>query len=87
MLLCEYQVAATPPPPFDLPSFGIKKYWPGQPFQATSRAAAVSFAIVGMMLTGTLHPPGAATALIAALGGSGIANTGWLVRLPENHPY
>ncbi len=34
-----------------------------------------------MQLTGTLHPPAAATALIAALGGTGIENTGWLVSI------
>src|SRR3990172_6176030 len=35
-------------------------------------AMAVSFAIVAMLATKTLHPPGGATALIAVIGGSKI---------------
>jgi CBS-domain-containing membrane protein len=37
---------------------------------------SVSFAIVGMKLTNTLHPPGGATALIAVTGGQHIHNLG-----------
>ena len=32
-------------------------------------AIGVSFAIVAMLVTKTLHPPGGATALIAVIGG------------------
>jgi CBS-domain-containing membrane protein len=41
-------------------------------------AMAVSFAIVLMLVTRTLHPPGGATALIAVVGGSKIHNLGFL---------
>jgi CBS-domain-containing membrane protein len=39
---------------------------------------AVSFAIMSMLATKTLHPPGGATALIAVIGGSGIYKLGYL---------
>lgn len=39
---------------------------------------AVSLAIVAMLLTRTLHPPGGATALIAVIGGSKIHKLGFL---------
>ena len=41
-------------------------------------ALAVSFAIVAMLATKTLHPPGGATALIAVIGGVKIHNLGFL---------
>jgi CBS-domain-containing membrane protein len=41
-------------------------------------ALAVSFAIVSMMLTKTLHPPGGATALIAVIGGPKVHELGFL---------
>lgn len=44
---------------------------------------AVSTAIALMLLTGTLHPPGGATALIAVTGGEGIRQLGyWYVLVP-----
>jgi len=39
---------------------------------------AVSFAIVAMLATGTLHPPGGATALIAVIGSEKIHHLGYL---------
>ncbi len=44
-------------------------------------ALAVSLAIVAMLLTGTLHPPGGATALIAVIGSDTIHNLGYLYAL------
>ena len=41
-------------------------------------AMAVSLAIVAMLATKTLHPPGGATALIAVIGGAKIHNLGYL---------
>ena len=41
-------------------------------------AMAVSLAIVAMLATRTLHPPGGATALIAVIGGAKIHNLGYL---------
>jgi CBS-domain-containing membrane protein len=41
-------------------------------------ALAVSCAIVAMLATKTLHPPGGATALIAVIGGAKIHNLGFL---------
>jgi len=41
-------------------------------------ALAVSFAIVSMLATKTLHPPGGATALIAVIGGPKIHSLGFL---------
>ncbi len=41
-------------------------------------ALAVSLAIVGMLVTKTLHPPGGATALIAVVGGEKIHALGFL---------
>lgn len=41
-------------------------------------ALAVSIAIVAMLATKTLHPPGGATALIAVIGGAKIHNLGFL---------
>jgi CBS-domain-containing membrane protein len=41
-------------------------------------ALAVSFAIVSMLATKTLHPPGGATALIAVIGGPTIHSLGFL---------
>lgn len=38
---------------------------------------AVSFAIAAMLLTGTLHPPGGATALIAVIGSGKIHSLGY----------
>ncbi len=43
-----------------------------------SAALAVSFAIALMLLTGTLHPPGGATALLAITGSAQIHNLGFL---------
>jgi CBS-domain-containing membrane protein len=40
-------------------------------------ALAVSLAIVAMLVTKTLHPPGGATALIAIIGGTKIHNLGF----------
>jgi CBS domain-containing membrane protein len=44
---------------------------------ALAGALAVSFAIVGMHITRTLHPPGGATALIAVIGGTRIHALGF----------
>lgn len=44
-------------------------------------AMAVSFAIVAMLATKTLHPPGGATALIAVIGGTKIHNLGFFYAL------
>jgi len=41
-------------------------------------AMAVSIAIVAMLMTKTLHPPGGATALIAVIGGAKIHKLGFL---------
>jgi len=41
-------------------------------------AMAVSLAVVAMLATKTLHPPGGATALIAVIGGAKIHNLGFL---------
>ena len=41
-------------------------------------AVAVSCAIVAMLATKTLHPPGGATALIAVIGGQKIHDLGFL---------
>ena len=41
-------------------------------------ALAVSLAIVAMLATKTLHPPGGATALIAVIGGDKVHNLGFL---------
>lgn len=44
---------------------------------------AVSMAIIAMQLTGTVHPPGGATALIAVIGGSSVQELGyWYVLCP-----
>ncbi|MDH5681626.1 MAG: HPP family protein [Spirochaetota bacterium] len=43
-----------------------------------SAALAVSLAISAMLITGTLHPPGGATALIAVIGSAKIHNLGYL---------
>ena len=44
---------------------------------------AVSLAIVAMQVTGTVHPPGGATALIAVIGGSTVHQLGyWYVLCP-----
>lgn len=45
---------------------------------ALGEALAVSCAIFAMLLTGTLHPPGGATALIAVIGSSKIHALGYL---------
>lgn len=42
-----------------------------------SSALAVSLSICAMLVTGTLHPPGGATALIAATAEPGIRRLGW----------
>jgi CBS-domain-containing membrane protein len=52
-----------------------------QVFGATlwvAAAFAVSLAIVAMLATKTLHPPGGATALIAVIGGDKVHNLGFL---------
>ena len=41
-------------------------------------AIGVSLAVVAMIVTKTLHPPGGATALIAVIGGEKIHNLGFL---------
>lgn len=40
-------------------------------------AAAVATAIALMMATGTIHPPGGATALIAVIGPDSVVDMGW----------
>ncbi|PKB57708.1 MAG: HPP family protein [SAR202 cluster bacterium Casp-Chloro-G3] len=46
-------------------------------------ALAVSFSIVAMILTNTVHPPGGATALIAIIGGGQVHQLGfWYVLAP-----
>jgi CBS-domain-containing membrane protein len=55
-----------------------------QVFGATlwiAAALAVSLAIVAMLATKTLHPPGGATALIAVIGGSKVHSLGFLYAL------
>ncbi len=53
-------------------------HWPG-----VAQAIAVATAIAVMHLTRTLHPPGGATALIAALGSAEIERLGfWYVLMP-----
>lgn len=47
----------------------------GQPWLAAP--AAVATAIAAMQLTGTVHPPGGATALIAVIGGTDIHDLGY----------
>ena len=44
-------------------------------------ALAVSFAIVAMLATKTLHPPGGATALIAVIGGAKVHSLGFFYAL------
>ncbi len=44
-------------------------------------AMSVSIAIVAMLLTKTLHPPGGATALIAVIGGKKVHDLGFLYAL------
>ena len=44
-------------------------------------ALAVSLAIMAMLATKTLHPPGGATALIAVIGGPSIYRLGYLYAL------
>ncbi len=44
-------------------------------------ALAVSFAIVAMLVTKTLHPPGGATALIAVIGGAKVHSLGFFYAL------
>jgi CBS-domain-containing membrane protein len=46
-------------------------------------ALAVSFAIIAMIITNTVHPPGGATALIAIIGGDQVHQLGfWYVLAP-----
>jgi CBS-domain-containing membrane protein len=57
---------------------GVAFYsWCGEPLWLAA-ALAVSFAIVAMLATRTLHPPGGATALIAVIGGEKIYKLGFL---------
>lgn len=59
----------------------MAKFWPGPLWLGVGLTAAT--AIVLMMLTKTLHPPGGATALIAVLGGEKIKALGyWYVLSP-----
>lgn len=55
------------------------KLFGGTPWLAS--ALAVSLAIVAMLVTKTLHPPGGATALIAVIGGEKIHRLGFLYAL------
>lgn len=50
--------------------------FPQQPILAA--ALAVSFSIVAMQMTKTLHPPGGATALIAVIGSAKVKSLGYL---------
>ena len=52
------------------------KLFGGQPWLAAAIAVSISIAV--MHLTGTLHPPGGATALIAVIGGESVHNLGYL---------
>jgi CBS-domain-containing membrane protein len=46
-------------------------------------ALAVSFAIIAMIITNTVHPPGGATALIAVIGGDQVHQLGfWYILAP-----
>ena len=55
--------------------------FPDTPWLAS--CLAVSTAIAVMLMTGTLHPPGGATALIAVTGGEGIRQLGyWYALVP-----
>jgi CBS-domain-containing membrane protein len=51
--------------------------WCGEPTWIAA-ALAVSLAIVAMLITGTLHPPGGATALIAVIGGTKVHAMGFV---------
>ncbi|XKE44490.1 HPP family protein [Halomonas organivorans] len=48
---------------------------------ALAVALAVSLAVLAMQLTHTVHPPGAAAALIAVIGGPEVHALGWLYPL------
>jgi len=50
----------------------------GGHYKSVASALAVSLAIVVMLLTRSLHPPGGATALIAVLGAPQVVDAGWL---------
>jgi len=55
----------------------------GGGYEAINIALAVSLAIGFMHMTGTLHPPGGATAFVAVAGGESIHNLGyWYVLTP-----
>jgi len=57
---------------------GVACYrWCGEPVWLVA-ALAVSIAIVAMLATGTVHPPGGATALIAVIGEEKIHQMGFL---------
>lgn len=53
-----------------------QQMFPQQPIIAA--ALAVSFSIVAMQITKTLHPPGGATALIAVIGSAKVKSLGYL---------
>lgn len=53
--------------------------FPGQPWIAAPLAVATAIAL--MQFTGTLHPPGGATALIAVIGGKNIHQLGYMYAL------
>lgn len=53
-----------------------QQLFPQQPIIAA--ALAVSFSIVAMQITKTLHPPGGATALIAVIGSAKVKSLGYL---------
>lgn len=56
---------------------GVAAYHAAGEMLWLAAALAVSLAIVAMLLTKTLHPPGGATALIAVIGGPGVHQLGF----------
>lgn len=57
---------------------GVTIYMLVGQYPALAEALAVSGAIFAMLITGTLHPPGGATALIAVIGSHKIHTLGYL---------
>jgi len=57
---------------------GVTAYKMLHPHISLAAAMAVALAIVGMLATRTVHPPGGATALIAVIGGEKIHALGYL---------
>lgn len=56
----------------------VLKFLPHEAYLWLAATIAVSFSIVAMQITKTLHPPGGATALIATIGSEEIKSLGYL---------